>query len=135
MMYFRQMLVSSRSQARLSYSLFCFQVVYFPLTLKFGLRTPRLANLYGVFGTLMIRRLKKDVLSELPVKRRQQVFLDLAEKDLRQIKALFLELGVLKDRIKLSKAKDEHESLKLSEKSLINKVHFCCISASMRTTW
>ncbi|XP_048497209.1 uncharacterized protein LOC104906933 isoform X2 [Beta vulgaris subsp. vulgaris] len=74
-------------------------------------------------ATLMIRRLKKDVLSELPVKRRQQVFLDLAEKDLRQIKALFLELGVLKDRIKLSKTKDEHESLKLSEKSLINKIY------------
>ncbi|KAH9620321.1 hypothetical protein KSS87_001144 [Heliosperma pusillum] len=74
-------------------------------------------------ATLMIRRLKKDVLSELPVKRRQQVFLDLTEKDLRQIKTLFLELGVLKDRIKASKSKDEHESLKFSEKSLINKIY------------
>ncbi|KAK9672109.1 hypothetical protein RND81_12G077000 [Saponaria officinalis] len=74
-------------------------------------------------ATLMIRRLKKDVLSELPVKRRQQVYLDLAEKDLRQIKALFLELGVLKDRVKASKSKEEHESLKFSEKSLINKIY------------
>lgn len=74
-------------------------------------------------ATVMIRRLKKDVLYELPVKRRQQVFLDLAEKDLRQIKALFLELGVLKDRIKASNSKDEHESLKFTEKSLINKIY------------
>ncbi|XP_021752350.1 SWI/SNF-related matrix-associated actin-dependent regulator of chromatin subfamily A-like protein 1 [Chenopodium quinoa] len=74
-------------------------------------------------ATLMIRRLKKDVLYELPVKRRQQVFLDLAEKDLRQIKALFLELGVVKDRIKASSSKDEQESLKFTEKGLINKIY------------
>ncbi|KAG6597594.1 SWI/SNF-related matrix-associated actin-dependent regulator of chromatin subfamily A-like protein 1, partial [Cucurbita argyrosperma subsp. sororia] len=43
-------------------------------------------------ATLMIRRLKKEVLSELPLKRRQQVFLDLAEKDIRGIKALFCEI-------------------------------------------
>ncbi|KAK9114580.1 hypothetical protein Syun_021377 [Stephania yunnanensis] len=58
-------------------------------------------------ATIMIRRLKKDVLSELPVKCRQQmlslqvvphdffidaqVFLDLAEKDVKQINALFRE--------------------------------------------
>ncbi|KAJ8434666.1 hypothetical protein Cgig2_030052 [Carnegiea gigantea] len=74
-------------------------------------------------STVMIRRLKKDVLSQLPVKRRQQVFLDLAEKDLKQIKALFLELGVLKERIKASKSQDELNSLKLSEKSLISKIY------------
>ncbi|KAL9266259.1 DNA annealing helicase and endonuclease ZRANB3-like protein [Drosera capensis] len=44
-------------------------------------------------ATVMIRRLKKDVLSELPQKRRQQVFLDLAEKDMRQINALFREVN------------------------------------------
>lgn len=79
-------------------------------------------------ATVMIRRLKNDVLSELPVKRRQQVsvcvlsnllfhlwdalsspvtiadlyyvlppcwsqvFLDLAEKDMKQINALFREV-------------------------------------------
>ncbi|XP_057546858.1 uncharacterized protein LOC130825583 isoform X2 [Amaranthus tricolor] len=74
-------------------------------------------------ATLMIRRLKKDVLAELPVKRRQKVFLDLAEKELRPIKALFLELGALKDRIKASKSGDENEALKFSEKSLINKIY------------
>ncbi|KAL8161310.1 hypothetical protein V2J09_012799 [Rumex salicifolius] len=74
-------------------------------------------------ATVMIRRLKKDVLSQLPVKRRQQVFLDLAEKDMRQINALFLELEVLKAKIKTCKSKDEHETLKLTEKSLINKIY------------
>uniref|UniRef100_A0A7C9D976 DNA helicase n=1 Tax=Opuntia streptacantha TaxID=393608 RepID=A0A7C9D976_OPUST len=74
-------------------------------------------------STVMIRRLKKDVLSQLPLKRRQQVFLDLAEKDLKQIKALFLELGTLKERIKASKSQDELNSLKLSEKSLISKIY------------
>lgn len=74
-------------------------------------------------STVMIRRLKKDVLTELPVKRRQQVFLDLAEKDLKQIKALFLELGALKERIKAIRSEDELESLKFSEKSLINKIY------------
>ncbi|XP_056168326.1 uncharacterized protein LOC115690629 isoform X12 [Syzygium oleosum] len=43
-------------------------------------------------ATVMIRRLKKEVLSELPVKRRQQVFLDLANKDMKRINALFCEI-------------------------------------------
>ncbi|KAH9684204.1 chromatin remodeling factor18 [Citrus sinensis] len=43
-------------------------------------------------ATMMIRRLKKDVLAQLPVKRRQQVFLDVAEKDMKQINALFREI-------------------------------------------
>ncbi|GAB4825648.1 hypothetical protein Ancab_008522 [Ancistrocladus abbreviatus] len=74
-------------------------------------------------ATVMIRRLKKDVLSELPVKRRQQVFLDLAEKDMRQINALFRELEVLKGKIKACKSKEEVESLKFTQKNLINKIY------------
>ncbi|KAI8561987.1 hypothetical protein RHMOL_Rhmol04G0383600 [Rhododendron molle] len=74
-------------------------------------------------ATLMIRRLKRDVLSELPVKRRQQVFLDLAEKDMRQINALFRELEVVKSKIRASQSKEEAESLKFSEKHLINKIY------------
>ncbi|XP_057476125.1 uncharacterized protein LOC130764093 isoform X2 [Actinidia eriantha] len=73
--------------------------------------------------TVMIRRLKKDVLSELPVKRRQQVFFDLEEKDMRQINALFRELEVVKSKIKASQSKEEAESLKLSEKNLINRIY------------
>ncbi|CAI9292039.1 unnamed protein product [Lactuca saligna] len=74
-------------------------------------------------ATVMIRRLKKDVLSELPVKRRQQVFLDLADKDMRQINALFCELDVIKNKIKACKSKEEGESLKLNEKQIINKIY------------
>lgn len=74
-------------------------------------------------ATVMIRRLKKDVLSELPVKRRQQVFLDLEDKDMRQINALFRELEVVKCKIKACKSKEEGESLKFSEKHIINKIY------------
>jgi len=42
-------------------------------------------------ATVMIRRLKKDVLSQLPVKRRQQVFLDLSEKDVKHVRPIFQE--------------------------------------------
>ncbi|KAL2459791.1 chromatin remodeling factor18 [Forsythia ovata] len=74
-------------------------------------------------ATVMIRRLKKDVLSELPVKRRQQVFLDLGEKEMRKINALFRELEVIKRKIKSSHSKGEAESLKFTEKNLINKIY------------
>ncbi|PPS05457.1 hypothetical protein GOBAR_AA15206 [Gossypium barbadense] len=43
-------------------------------------------------ATVMIRRLKKDVLYQLPMKRRQQVFLELAEKDMKRISCLFCEI-------------------------------------------
>ncbi|KAJ8766481.1 hypothetical protein K2173_022540 [Erythroxylum novogranatense] len=74
-------------------------------------------------ATVMIRRLKKDVLSELPVKRRQQVFLELAEKDMKKVNALFRELEVIKGKIKECKSKEEVELLKFSEKNLINKIY------------
>ncbi|KAG8375916.1 hypothetical protein BUALT_Bualt09G0008800 [Buddleja alternifolia] len=74
-------------------------------------------------ATLMIRRLKKDVLSELPVKRRQQVFLELAEQDMRQTNALFRELEMVKSKIKSCQSKEEAESLKFTQKNLINKIY------------
>nr|VDC71304.1 unnamed protein product [Brassica rapa] len=74
-------------------------------------------------ATVMIRRLKKDVLSELPSKRRQQVFLDLAEKDMKQINALFRELKVVKAKIKDCMSEDDIKSLKFTEKQLINKIY------------
>ncbi|KAL6186172.1 hypothetical protein ACLB2K_042293 [Fragaria x ananassa] len=74
-------------------------------------------------ATVMIRRLKNDVLSELPVKRRQQVFLDLAEKDMKQINALFRELEVVKLKVKACKSKEEVDLLKFMEKNLINKIY------------
>ncbi|KAL3656112.1 hypothetical protein CASFOL_000508 [Castilleja foliolosa] len=74
-------------------------------------------------ATLMIRRLKKDVLSELPVKRRQQVFLELCEGDMKQINALFRELEVVKRKITSCQSSEEAESLKFTEKNLINKIY------------
>ncbi|KAL0366686.1 UNVERIFIED_CONTAM: SWI/SNF-related matrix-associated actin-dependent regulator of chromatin subfamily A-like protein 1 [Sesamum radiatum] len=74
-------------------------------------------------ATLMIRRLKKDVLSQLPVKRRQQVFLELGQDEMRQINALFRELEVVKLKIKSCQSREEAESLKFTEKNLINKIY------------
>ncbi|KAL1561377.1 DNA helicase [Salvia divinorum] len=74
-------------------------------------------------ATLMIRRLKKDVLSELPKKRRQQVFLELGDTEMREINALFRELEIVKGKIKSCQFKEEAESLKFTEKNLINKIY------------
>ncbi|CAJ1940672.1 unnamed protein product [Sphenostylis stenocarpa] len=74
-------------------------------------------------ATVLIRRLKSDVLSQLPVKRRQQVFLDLADKDMKQINALFRELGMVKAKIKAAKSQEEAESLKFTQKNIINKIY------------
>ncbi|XP_076933368.1 uncharacterized protein LOC143599265 [Bidens hawaiensis] len=74
-------------------------------------------------ATVMIRRLKKDVLSELPEKRRQQVFLDLADKDMKQVNALFCELEVIKGKLKACKSKEDAESLKITERNIINKIY------------
>ncbi|CAL9081300.1 unnamed protein product [Musa textilis] len=74
-------------------------------------------------ATVMIRRLKKDVLSQLPVKRRQQVFLDLNEKDLKQIRIMFRELEVVKMNIQACDSPEKIESLKFMQKNLINKIY------------
>ncbi|WOL10504.1 SWI/SNF-related matrix-associated actin-dependent regulator of chromatin [Canna indica] len=74
-------------------------------------------------ATVMIRRLKKDVLTQLPVKRRQQVFLDLNEKDLKQIRILFRELEVVKMNIQKCDSSEKIESLKLMQKNIINKIY------------
>ncbi|KAK8931348.1 putative chromatin-remodeling complex ATPase chain [Platanthera zijinensis] len=74
-------------------------------------------------GTVMIRRLKNEVLSELPVKRRQQVFLELTEKDLKEIRALFHELEIVKSKIHTSNSEENVEVLKLAQKNLISKIY------------
>ncbi|KAL9325742.1 hypothetical protein ACSQ67_006387 [Phaseolus vulgaris] len=74
-------------------------------------------------ATVLIRRLKNDVLTELPVKRRQQVFLDLADKDMKEINALFRELEMVKTKIKAAKSQEEAESLKFTQKNIINKIY------------
>ncbi|OEL22849.1 DNA annealing helicase and endonuclease ZRANB3 [Dichanthelium oligosanthes] len=74
-------------------------------------------------ATVMIRRLKKDVLSQLPVKRRQQVFLDLSEKDVKHVRALFHELETLKIKIESSDSKEMIDSLKFTQKNIITKLY------------
>ncbi|TVU37669.1 hypothetical protein EJB05_10996 [Eragrostis curvula] len=74
-------------------------------------------------ATVMIRRLKKDVLSQLPVKRRQQVFLDLGEKEMKPIRALSRELETLKMKIQAADSKETVDSLKLTQKNLISKMY------------
>ncbi|XP_020575775.1 SWI/SNF-related matrix-associated actin-dependent regulator of chromatin subfamily A-like protein 1 isoform X2 [Phalaenopsis equestris] len=73
-------------------------------------------------GTVMIRRLKNDVLLELPVKRRQQVFLDLNEKDLKETRALFRELEVIKSKIQTC-TEENLKALKFTQKNLISKIY------------
>ncbi|XP_066340468.1 uncharacterized protein [Miscanthus floridulus] len=72
-------------------------------------------------ATVMIRRLKKDVLSQLPVKRRQQVFLDLSEKDVKNVRALFIELETLKIKIDSSDSKEMIDSLRFAYQNIVNK--------------
>ncbi|PUZ73106.1 hypothetical protein GQ55_2G448200 [Panicum hallii var. hallii] len=74
-------------------------------------------------ATIMIRRLKKDVLSQLPVKRRQQVFLDLSEKDVKHVRPIFQELETLKIKIESADSKEMIDSLKFTQKNLITKLY------------
>ncbi|XP_066348495.1 uncharacterized protein [Miscanthus floridulus] len=74
-------------------------------------------------ATVMIRRLKKDVLSQLPVKRRQQVFLDLSEKDVKNVRALFIELETLKIKIDCSDSKEMVDSLRFAYQNIVNKIY------------
>lgn len=73
--------------------------------------------------TVMIRRLKKDVLSELPRKCRQQIFLSLEDKGLKQMQALFSQLRAIQRDIKVCKSDEEAKLLKYSENQLINKIY------------
>jgi SWI/SNF-related matrix-associated actin-dependent regulator 1 of chromatin subfamily A len=82
-----------------------------------------LQELHGlVKATVMIRRLKRDVLSQLPQKRRQQVFIALDDKGIKQMRALFHELESIRRAIKAT-SEDEFERLKYSEKQLVNKIY------------
>ncbi|KMZ74019.1 hypothetical protein ZOSMA_137G00360 [Zostera marina] len=72
--------------------------------------------------TVMIRRLKKDVLTELPEKRRQKVSLNVNEKDLKEVKILFRELEDIRNQISTCESSEILDSLVLLQKNTINKV-------------
>ncbi|KAK9812924.1 hypothetical protein WJX72_005876 [[Myrmecia] bisecta] len=68
-------------------------------------------------GTVMVRRLKKDVLTQLPEKRRQQVFLRLEGKELAQLKAVKTQM----DKAKAA-AKAVYDSSDLGELDGVEEV-------------
>uniref|UniRef100_A0A061SCW0 SWI/SNF-related matrix-associated actin-dependent regulator of chromatin subfamily A-like protein 1 n=1 Tax=Tetraselmis sp. GSL018 TaxID=582737 RepID=A0A061SCW0_9CHLO len=76
-------------------------------------------------STFMKRRLKKDVLDQLPAKMRQQIFLQLTEKDMGPVNDVLCELEKVKQALK----QGQHEGgdvsgVKLEEKRLLNKLYF-----------
>lgn len=74
-------------------------------------------------STIMIRRLKKDVLSELPLKRRQQIYLSLDERGLKQMRILFHELETIRRDLKSCASQEDVENLRYSERQLISKIY------------
>ncbi|KAJ7299851.1 hypothetical protein O6H91_Y133800 [Diphasiastrum complanatum] len=74
-------------------------------------------------STIMIRRLKREVLSELPQKRRQQVFLSLDKDGVKQMRALFVELEDVRRRSCNCNEAEMAEKLKYAEKQLISKIY------------
>ena len=54
-------------------------------------------ELHAKLQAVMIRRLKRDVLSQLPPKRRQRVRLELPEEKIASLRSLFEELYRLDD--------------------------------------
>ena len=56
-----------------------------------------------VTATTMIRRLKKDVLSQLPSKRRQQILLPITSAEQKQLKAMTSNLNELQDALEQNK--------------------------------
>eukprot|EP00873_Tetraselmis_striata_P038625 jgi/Tetstr1/458889/TSEL_004396.t1 len=71
-------------------------------------------------ATFMKRRLKKDVLSQLPPKMRQQIFLQLGEAEMRPVRELQKQLEAVKAKLKDEGAMSEH---KMAEKLLLNELY------------
>ncbi|OAE20045.1 hypothetical protein AXG93_2584s1290 [Marchantia polymorpha subsp. ruderalis] len=79
-----------------------------------------------VKSTVMIRRLKLDVLKQLPKKRREQIFMTLDEKAMKQIRALLNELDSIKRQVQIALQlgkKEEVGEMKIAERSLISKIY------------
>ncbi|KAL2653918.1 hypothetical protein R1flu_022046 [Riccia fluitans] len=79
-----------------------------------------------VKSTVMIRRLKSDVLSQLPKKRREQIFMTLDERGMKQIRALLHELDTVKTAMQAALQagnKEEVMDMRTEERTLISKIY------------
>ncbi|GAB2276018.1 hypothetical protein Dimus_010760 [Dionaea muscipula] len=92
--------------------------------------TTNFVNTYQDVGHVPLREMRVQLSVPITVDE-LRVFLDLAEKDMRQINALFRELEVLKQKIKASRSKEEAESLKFTEMHLINKIYTESVEAKI----
>ena len=71
----------------------------------------------------MIRRLKKDVMSELPAKRRQQVLLAIDKKHSKIIGKIFQEFKEVKKKMFLAKSKDKMKEVRSDKHRLILELY------------
>ena len=81
-----------------------------------------LSELHVVASTVLIRRLKKDVLSQLPSKSRQQVFVEIAKKSLKEIHELQQRRVALDGRIRSASGATEI-ALKNERRALTIKMY------------
>lgn len=74
--------------------------------------------------TVMVRRLKRDVLTELPKKHRSEIYLKVKQKDLKPLKGLFNKWFVLNEKIKkLEPGSDAIKKASFERKVLITELY------------
>ncbi|VFQ87937.1 unnamed protein product [Cuscuta campestris] len=81
-------------------------------------RSIQLDGLFNIISYDIVPKLKDTLMAS-----EFKVFLNLEEKEMKSINALFRELELVKGKIKSSQSKDDYESLKLTEKNLISKIY------------
>ncbi|CAM6083418.1 unnamed protein product [Calypogeia fissa] len=79
-----------------------------------------------VKSTVMIRRLKKDVMKQLPKKRREQVFISLDDKGGKKLHELMKQLDVAKKEHRVALARkdaEESQRLNFAERQLLSQIY------------
>ncbi|CAI5477220.1 unnamed protein product [Closterium sp. Yama58-4] len=74
-------------------------------------------------GTVMIRRLKSQVLKQLPAKRRQQVLLMLEEKAMKPIRALHAQLRKVREKKAMAANADKESEAVMEERALVSRLY------------